>query len=368
MSNSVLSSAPLAEWRGSVTIFKGFTGTRPEYELKDVTWSDVRHLLCPDTPAVISDKKQGQYLVPCLLKEAPLVANTLEAATKNGQPTMGKMRSKQHVTEAAMLIMDVDGLPETDFKAALDKIEGDGLTFLAYTTHSHGREDKPGIRARVAMPLDRPVGTEDYAAAWHGFDSLYWNGQAGQVDASGASLYQQQGTWCCDPSRVGQAAFWIGHGGVASADSLVAIGRVALASKAAQSNTTGRERPTHFSPIKAPSNTSNEGLSQLNALLDYIDPDCGYDDWLRVLMAIHHETGASAEGLELADVWSSLGDKYQGTLEVREKWESFRLDHPNPITIATLKQMVAANGYDWIGIVSAAEDPFLPIDNEEGNA
>lgn len=48
------------------------------------------------------------------------------------------------------------------------------------------------------------------------------------TDASGANLYQQQGTWCCHPSRVEQAQRWMNDGGVASADALIQLGKPAL--------------------------------------------------------------------------------------------------------------------------------------------
>ena len=224
-SAQILSAMPLTDCHGSLTIFKGFTSTKPDRELVEVSWDDAAQFMCPSVPAQLADKKDGLFFVPCLLKEAPLVGNTLAAAVKNGQPQISKMRSKQHVTKASFLVIDIDGLTEEEFDGGLAKMKADGLTFVAFTTHSHGREDKPGIRARIVIALDRPINTDEYAAAWHGVDKHYWNGQVGKADSSGANLYQQQGTWCCDPSRVKQAKAWRNTGGVASADALIAIGK-----------------------------------------------------------------------------------------------------------------------------------------------
>lgn len=222
----VLSSMPMSDWRGSVTTFNGFTGTRPARELEDASWDEVRNLLCPNKPAVLADKKQAQYVVPCLLKEAPFVGKTREAAISNWESATGKMRSKNHVTEANLIIMDIDGLPESEFLAGLKKLADDGLTYLIYTTHSHGSEDKPGIRARVVILLDRPLNVQEYSTAWQGIDRRYWNMQAGIADSSGANLYQQQGTWCCHPDRIEQAQSWTNDGGVASAEALLELGEL----------------------------------------------------------------------------------------------------------------------------------------------
>ena len=230
----ILSTMPLSEWRGSITTFNGFTGTRPVRELDDVGWEVIKGVIASAQPAILNEKKDAQYVVPCLLKDAPLVGNTLEAAISNGQPTTGKMRSKQHMTFANYLVMDIDGIPKAEFNAALQKMSNDGLTYAAYTTHSHGREDKPGVRARIVVPFDRPLNIVEYPAAWHGFDSRYFNGQAGKADASGANMYQQQGTRCCHPDRRAQAKSWHNQGGVASADALISIHKDALAAKADQ--------------------------------------------------------------------------------------------------------------------------------------
>ncbi|MBV5331177.1 hypothetical protein JZU69_01930, partial [bacterium] len=186
-----LSSMSLPEWLGSITFFNSFT---------------------------------GQYVVPCPLKEAALVEKTREAAIRNGTSTIGQMRSKSHVTAALFAMMDVDGLSEEDFLAALEKMKADGITVLGYTTHSYGDPDKPGIRARLAIPIDRAVGIEEYRAVWKGIDNRYFNGAAGKADSSGRNLYQQQGTWCCHPDRVDQAQSWRHDGGVASADVLIELG------------------------------------------------------------------------------------------------------------------------------------------------
>lgn len=174
----IVSTMPLVKWRGSITTFKGFTSTRPDQEYENIPWPEVRNVLCPDKPAIIGDKKQDQYFIPCLLKEAPLVGNTLEAAIKNGQSTTGKMRSKHHVTEASMLVIDIDGMCETDLVVSLNKMARDGLTFLAYSTYSHGSPDKPGMRVRIVIPVDRPLTPEEYTVAWHGLAQRYWQGEA----------------------------------------------------------------------------------------------------------------------------------------------------------------------------------------------
>lgn len=178
MTTSLVSTIPLADWRGSVTTFNGFTGTIPAEEIVGVSFTTIAAVICPDQPAIVADKMYGSYFVPTALKEAAFIGTTLERAQQAGQPTFGKMRSKQHMTEASMLVVDVDGLSEEAFQAGLDAIANDGVTYLAYTTHSFGNPEKPGMRARIVVPVDRPLGDLEYRFAWHGFSARYFGGAA----------------------------------------------------------------------------------------------------------------------------------------------------------------------------------------------
>ena len=61
--DQILSSKPLEDWRGSLTTFKGFTGTLPEKELTDASWDEVVQLICPEKPAIaLPTKSRGNSL------------------------------------------------------------------------------------------------------------------------------------------------------------------------------------------------------------------------------------------------------------------------------------------------------------------
>jgi hypothetical protein len=74
--------------------------------------------------------------------------------------------------------------------------------------------------------------------------------------------------------------------------------------------------------------------------LSVLDPDMGHADWLKVGMAIHHET--RGDGFDLWDTWSQGGSKYPGDLSGR--WETFGRNAGPAITINSLVQMANANG------------------------
>lgn len=108
-------------------------------------------------------------------------------------------------------------------------------------------------------------------------------------------------------------------------------------------------------------------VSRMRAMLNHIDPEEGYSDWISVLMAIHHETEGSDEGLALADEWSSKGGSYEGFASIEKKWASFDADSSTPVTMATLMFKLKDQGLDWMMVCAEADDPLEPCVTEVVN-
>nr|WP_242467963.1 bifunctional DNA primase/polymerase [Halorhodospira neutriphila] len=96
--------------------------------------------------------------------------------------------------------------------------------------------------------------------------------------------------------------------------------------------------------------------AQLLSALDHIDPDAlGYDDWLRIIMALHHESAGSDEGLWIADQWSRRGKRYEAG-EVEQRWGGFG-EREQPTTQDTIFYWAGRGG--WTGDYRQGED-LLP--------
>jgi predicted transcriptional regulator len=84
--------------------------------------------------------------------------------------------------------------------------------------------------------------------------------------------------------------------------------------------------------------TDNDIVNMLNC----ISPDCDYNTWITVGMAVHHSTGG--HGQALWNAWSSKGDKYSGPRDIDYHWHSFgKCD--NPVTLGTLFHYAEEGGY-----------------------
>lgn len=74
--------------------------------------------------------------------------------------------------------------------------------------------------------------------------------------------------------------------------------------------------------------------------LRFISPDVGYEEWLRLGMAIHAELGAN--GIAVWDEWSRGGGKYPGLAEITSHWKSFK---GSGVTGGTLFRMAMDAGW-----------------------
>jgi hypothetical protein len=83
-------------------------------------------------------------------------------------------------------------------------------------------------------------------------------------------------------------------------------------------------------------------VDRIRTLIFQVPADLPRADWLRGLAAIHHETGGSTEGLDLAVEWSSTSEtNYVGREDVEARWESFKRSSG---PIATLDPWLAGHG------------------------
>ena len=213
----------LIDWQGHLAIFNGNRNTKPIEEIEG-DFQDISEKLAPRAgPTVSSDKLSVKYFLGTKLKKAPLIGKTRKHAERNGLSLIGKQRSASHVTTASMLVLDVDGLPKEDVKTCIEKLKSEEMTFLIFSSYSHGKPGNNGVRCRLIIPVDKPLDANNYKEAAGGFSSLYLGGQA---DKSGATLCQQQGVWATHPKWKENAFKQLSLGRVAASEQLIAASPV----------------------------------------------------------------------------------------------------------------------------------------------
>lgn len=127
--------------------------------------------------------------------------------------------------------------------------------------------------------------------------------------------------------------------------------------------------PTSPIPV-GPIATLGAQFDEIRSLLDARDPDCPYDEWLKVGLAVHHETRGSREGLSIWDEWSRKGAKYGVSTDGKppqfpaDKWRTFRYDPNNPITLGWLRAEAVARPEEFPTV--EAEAAAAPVVTEFG--
>ena len=83
-------------------------------------------------------------------------------------------------------------------------------------------------------------------------------------------------------------------------------------------------------------------IGRMQELLSVLDPDMPREYWIKVGMALHHETDGGDDGFELWDDWSSDGYTYPDTEALRVQWDSFERrkgSNRRQITMASVIKM-----------------------------
>lgn len=93
---------------------------------------------------------------------------------------------------------------------------------------------------------------------------------------------------------------------------------------------------------------------QIQDCLDVLDADAPHEVWLRVGMALHHET--SGAGFDLWDTWSAAGSKYPGREALRSRWESFGRATGKLATARSLIKLATQHGAYINTTVATAAD------------
>ena len=81
--------------------------------------------------------------------------------------------------------------------------------------------------------------------------------------------------------------------------------------------------------------------TEIEEMLNHIDPDVDYETWIRIGMAIHHTM--NGDGFALWDAWSSKGSKYQREI-MDYKWHSFGKSS-SVVSLGTIKYYATEAGY-----------------------
>jgi len=277
-----------------ISLLKGAYSTIPRVIEQDLVPSQISDRVCDeDGPAVVEIKEQGYFFLTASLHEGPLIGKT---RLRYPEGTIGKMRSASHVDPSSWFPFDLDGLSEAQLATIRERLLEAGIRHVFFSTHSNGRQDKPGLRARLLLFADRRLAPEEWVRVWHAINQHLLDGLA---DPATASLAQQAGCWATSQDRVPQAFRYTGGKRLLNANALLAAAPPAKPKSVIPSmGWRGLASGGHDDP---------KTLRQLPHALDWLDAN-DYPVWMRTLgglkglVATGRLTEATAQRLWLT--WS----------------------------------------------------------------
>ena len=115
----------------------------------------------------------------------------------------------------------------------------------------------------------------------------------------------------------------------------------------------------------------NLSEERMRELVRKIDPDLGRDEWIRVGMALHHETDGGEEGFDLWNEWSSEGYKYPSEEALRGQWDSFerrRGSVGRQVTMASVIKLANAAAPASVDDIVARADEIVKANGASSGA
>lgn len=100
-------------------------------------------------------------------------------------------------------------------------------------------------------------------------------------------------------------------------------------------------RPEHYR-VATENGDVDIDAAHIRELLAHVSPNCGYEQWIKIGMSIHHAT--RGDGFSLWDDWSCGGDTYPSAGQLERHWHSFGKS-ANPVGYGTLLHYAREGGY-----------------------
>ncbi len=192
-----------ADARFALTLYRGRNNPIPVFPFDRygaLSWQEVVDLVAGgNAPKIISNKANVLYMTSGVLSEGLL--NTETTRNHYGTETGRARLTNCCLGPARLMLFDIDGVDKSQTKALIKMLDGAGLNYVLYSTHSHGAQGESGYRFRGVVPLSEGVGSSQYTSIHCAVRQDLFACTGGAFDDHAKRLTQQQGTWATSADR-----------------------------------------------------------------------------------------------------------------------------------------------------------------------
>jgi hypothetical protein len=291
----------------TITRFKHHRDTSPK--TSQWTCEDASYFFRPQFVEVVSKEKRSEVFSMNIYKE-------------------GTSRGKANVQEMTGLVFDFDN--KDDFipiQDVLNKINQHNIIYYWYTTHSSTAELP---RWRLVIPFSTNVPISNWETIYN--QSVYLIGNPPGIDHPASKDVARM--WYIPykhPDHPFEASCNL-DGQLLHPDNIKDLLSPEDLEKLEQ-----KKEPL-------PSKKKTDPSLDVWPILRTLNPNCEYQTWIKIGMALHHHFNGSLDGFSTWDKWSAFGASYPGTSALLTHWTSFG-NHSKPITFAGVVHMARNLGY-----------------------
>ena len=312
-----------------ISLFNNVQDNHPAFQ--QMTLQQVCDFLTPQSPPVVAKADRKQLYSLAVYKT-------------------GTTRKKENVEAMTGIVFDFDNkdadwLPIGEITRSLDRRH---LIYFWHTTWSH-TSNRP--RWRLLIPFVTPCPPEKWETVYRYALALLGN-PPGIDQAASKDMAHMWYSPCKAPDGP-FAAQAKREGYLAHPDHLLPLfppeEQEALSSESA----TIEEADT------PPADCS---LEEVADALGAISPDCGYETWIKISMALHHQFKGSGAAFDLWRRWSQGADTFPGEQTLRRYWNGFHeKNRAKKITIGTLFYLAKQKGWTQKTLPSSEEEGIADI-------
>ena len=260
----------------------------------------------------------------------------LVAWVSSGRPIMvgtladtNTRRQKSNIVSAQAIALDIDEDLSIEEALALPVVRDYAAAIYTSASHQKVKGDKPACdRYRIIFVLPEALAdTALYEAATQNLMDLVGHADRACRDASRMFFgYDKTEVVLCDDTKVLPAAF-------------IEEARDRLEREKAERLKAIEERRRYQEQFEV---NGEEQLSLIQKALDHVNPDCSYDEWKTIEMALHSYDPSL---FCLFDSWSSRGSKYPGSRSLERQWS--KLNQNGGVTIGSLFHIAKDYGFKF---------------------
>ncbi len=259
----------------------------------------------------------------------------------------GTTRGKQNVEAMTGVVFDFDNKEDfVPIQTVLDRLNYKRVIYFFYTSYSHTKECP---RWRLMIPFAQALPVSEWNAVYDQMVILIGNppGIDHQSCRDVAHIWFPPYKNADHPfeSFACREGFMI-----EPLDLLLLLTPEEQAEYARQQEEKKKKASQPQQSFVSLTEPSSFSLEQAKELLQYINPNCTYEQWIRVGMGLHFQFGSTTHALNLWSAWSQGSPKFPGEDNLLARWRGFSTKEEK-VTIGTLIHYAQENGYVLLPVI-----------------